>query len=111
MNKTGRPIQGNQLLTAVGTANLFTAPGATARNVIFTINISHFLLKAASYVQITDGTTVFFKWDTTAIRMIPAIDFGENGFYMAKNKALVLQVAGADCDVHSIATGEVRGKI
>ncbi|KKK71182.1 hypothetical protein LCGC14_2916510, partial [marine sediment metagenome] len=46
MNK-GRRTQGNAILASQTSADI-TAPGATARNVIFTINISHFLLAASS---------------------------------------------------------------
>lgn len=106
--KTGRPIQGNQTLAAVGTANLFAAPGATKRNVLKTLIISNSVLAASSFVSITDGTTTYLKWDTAALRDIPDIDFGD-GFYFPLNKAVVLAVTGGNSTIHAMATGEIRG--
>ncbi len=107
MNK-GRRTQGNAILASQTSADIIATPGATARLVIEKINLSHFKLAASSTFSITDGTTVYLKWDGTAIRDIGLVDFGE-GLYLPKNKALVLTVAGGNANVYAVATARIQG--
>ena len=107
MNK-GRPVQGNTIVTTQTSADIIATPGATARLVLKTLNISHFALAGSATFSITDGSTVYFKWDGTAIRNIGPINFGD-GFYLPKDTALVLTVAGGNAHVYAVATAEIRG--
>lgn len=105
----GSPTQGNATLAAVGTTDIIATPGATARLVIKKIHVSVSVAIASSFVEITDGTTTYHKWSTATLIYPPTIDFGEQGFPLPLNKALVLEVVGDDSTVHATAIAEVRG--
>ena len=107
MNK-GRRTQGNAILASQTSADIIATPGSTARLVIKSLHVTHFKLAASSTFSITDGTTVYLKWDGTVIRDIGPINLGD-GFYLPLNKALVLTVAGGNANVYAIATAEIQG--
>jgi len=94
----GTPVQGTDVLAAVGTVDILPAAGATSRYHIDRILINISVHQDTGLVSVTDGTTVFVpqilaKDDNGASFVF---DFGPYGWVSALNAAITLVVETAN---------------
>lgn len=108
----GRNEQGTATITTAGSSDVIATPGASHRLVIQHVVVSCFVTVASATLALTDGTTTYWKVSVadTDGGVSWNIDFGEKGYPLPKNKALVFTIAGGEADGIATATGYVRGR-
>lgn len=103
----GARVQGSVNVSAVGTDDIIAAPGAGLRLHICRGTVSVNTLAASATVALDDGTTTIWKVaGSNAAQLIShEINFGDEGYYLGKNKALKLTVAGGNADAFATFVG------
>ena len=107
----GRNVQGTVTVAAAGSGDVIATPGAAYRLHVTKGVVSISVAGAAgTTVSLTDGTTAIWTVaaDDDNLQQSYSIDFGEKGYYFAKNKALVLTVAVGDATAIATFKGYVR---